>query len=895
MDVTCSICGCDAGERGMDPQFHRLAESIPQLVWTARGDGACDYVNGRFREYTGLTAEQVGAGLTAVLHPDDADRHAAAWRAALEAGAAFELEVRLRRHDGVYRWFLGRAEPIRDGGGQTVRWLGTTTDIDDRKRAEEGARWLGEDVQRWKNALLEQVSEAAFAWEFGGGIVYFSTSAQRLYGFSEQEALGRRSHELLSTVFPEPLAEVRATLERDGCWEGELLHTARDGRTLAIESRMQLVEGVEPRRLVLQTARDVTVRKRTEESLRQSEERFRRAVMATPFPIMIHADDGEVISVNHAWTELSGYTRDEIPTIAAWLDRAHGAQRDAVRPGVESLFALEGASSETEHAVTTARGELRTWLFRAAPLGKDASGRRLVISIAHDITERKRVDDALRESEANFRQLADAMPQIVWTARPDGAVDYYNRRWYELAGAKEGETTGDGWLAFLHEDDLQRAADAWRRSVATGEPYESEHRFGFPAARGHRWYLCRALPVRGPSGQIVRWYGTCTDIHDQKCAEATLKEADQRKDEFLAMLAHELRNPLGPICNAVEILQLLGAQQPSLTRACGVIERQVSHMARLVDDLLDVSRVARGRIQLRKERCDLAQLVRQTAEDYRSTLEASGIGLEVALPDEPLWVHGDPTRLSQVISNVLHNANKFTDAGGRVAVSLSATPEGSAVIRVRDTGIGMDPAMLTRVFEPFSQADRSLERSRGGLGLGLSLVKGLVELHGGAVSAESAGVGHGTEVRLHLPLTRGIEPSTGRPAAPACPRERSLRILIIEDNEDAAESLQALLTMHGYRVQVALSGAAGVEAACSFRPEVILCDIGLPGGMDGYGVARALKGNLGLSPSLMIALTGYGQEEDQRRVREAGFDMHFIKPIDPRSLQKLLASFTTRA
>lgn len=404
---------------------------------------------------------------------------------------------------------------------------------------------------------------------------------------------------------------------------------------------------------------DITERKEAELLLQESEERFRRAAMAVPFPIMILADDGQVVSVNRAWMDITGYTSREIPTVEAWLDRAHPAQKDAIRSRIKALYALEGATSgELEVAITTANGEQRTWLFRGAPLGKDAAGRRLVISIAHDITARKQVDDTLRESEAKFRSLADAMPQVAWTARPDGSVDYYNHRWYEICGAKEGEATGDSWVSFLHPDDRQLCMDSWCRSVLSGEPLQIEYRFWVLAARQHRWYLGRAVPVRGPSGEVEKWYGTCTDIHDQKCAEATLKEA-------------------------------------------------------------------------------------------------------------------------------------------------SAAPASDLAAR-------------------------------------------------------------------------------------------ALRILIIEDNVDAAETLQALLAMEGHQVEVALSGPAGVEAARSFLPEVILCDIGLPGGMDGYGVARALKGNPGISPSLMVALTGYGREEDRRRAQEAGFAMHLIKPIEPSSLQSLLASIAAR-
>ncbi|WP_437676612.1 PAS domain-containing hybrid sensor histidine kinase/response regulator [Sorangium sp. So ce131] len=1023
MDVTSPKYDRGAARRGIDPQFRLLAESIPQLVWAACRDGSFVYVNRRLREFTGLSAEQAKRlGLAAVLHPEDARRWSAAWRAAVERGAALELEVRLRRHDGVYRWFLGRAEPVKDAGRSGGRWLGTATDIDERRRCAEES--LRESEARLRLALT---GGQLGVWELDlpSGGLFWSSEALECAGLSAAQ-FGGTLDDLARLVHPDDREAVWAHAdsalrsETDYCMEFRVVHPDgqvrwvhsralvqrdRDGRPLRMvgvvgditarklaelslresEARfrnmadhapvMIWITGAdgratygnrmwsefsgqaeasavglgwldalhpEDRLATLQTFQraearresfrldyrlrrhdgayrwciasgsprlgpngeflgyvgsviDITERKQAELLLRESEERFRRAVMATPFPVMIHADDGQVVCVNRAWTDVAGYASEDLPTVEAWLDRAHGAQKDAVRPKIRALYA-QGAPSdvELEATIATATGERRTWVFRGAPLGKDAAGRRLVISIAHDITERKRVDDALRESEAKFRTLADAMPQIMWTARPDGSTDYYNRKWYEFTAVREGEATPESWISFLHEDDRGRCLDAWRRAVVTGEPLEIEYRFFSVTTREHRWFLGRALPVRGPSGEIVQWYGTATDIHDQKCAEAALKEADRRKDEFLAMLAHELRNPLGPLRNAAEILRRSGLQQPWAAQACGVLERQVAHMARLVDDLLDVSRVARGRITLRKERCDLAQVLRQTAEDYRSTLEANGLELALEIAAEPRWIHGDPTRLSQAISNVLHNASKFTDAGGRVTVSLSATPEGSAEIHIRDTGIGMDAAMLARAFDPFTQADRSLDRSRGGLGLGLALVRGLVELHGGEVSAESAGVGHGTAVVVRLPLARSVAPPSPRAAPTSDVAARSLRILVIEDNEDAAAMLQALLSMEGYRVEVALSGPAGVDVARSFSPEVILCDIGLPGGMDGYGVARALKGTAGASPSLLIALTGYGREEDRRRAEEAGFDMHFTKPIEPSSLESLLASIAAR-
>jgi signal transduction histidine kinase/DNA-binding response OmpR family regulator len=367
-----------------------------------------------------------------------------------------------------------------------------------------------------------------------------------------------------------------------------------------------------------------------------------------------------------------------------------------------------------------------------------------------------------------------------------------------------------------------------------------------------------------------------------------IQEGDRRKNEFLAMLAHELRNPLAPIRNAVQVLRLIGLKEPNVIQARDMIDRQVTHMARLIDDLLDMSRLSRGKILLKKERADLVQVVRATVEDYRSLLEGNNLKVNATLPDQPLFAHCDPVRLAQVVGNILHNANKFTDAGGAVTVEVRQADPGGVAIVVRDSGIGMDAEMLQRAFETFSQADSSLERSRGGLGLGLSLVKGLVALHGGTVHATSGGIGKGTEVTIRVPLDPEPAPEEIE-STPLATEAGAPRILVIEDSPDTAESMRMLLSLSGYPVEIALSGADGIDAARRFCPQVILCDIGLPGGMDGYAVARELRADPTFNGLFLVALTGYGQEEDRRRSHEAGFDAHLTKPMDFAELQRLLA------
>jgi two-component system CheB/CheR fusion protein len=372
----------------------------------------------------------------------------------------------------------------------------------------------------------------------------------------------------------------------------------------------------------------------------------------------------------------------------------------------------------------------------------------------------------------------------------------------------------------------------------------------------------------------------------QRRAEA-LAEADRRKDEFLAMLGHELRNPLAPIRNAVQVLRRLGPPDPNLRRTTDLIDRQVQAMARLVDDLLDVSRITGGKIKLQREQVDLAAVVARGVETVRPLIDARGHALAVALPREPLRVEADATRLAQVVSNLLHNAAKYTEEGGHIWLTVERRL-GEAWVRVRDDGLGIPTELLPQVFDLFTQGDRSLARSEGGLGIGLTLVKKLVELHGGGVEAHSEGPGRGSEFVVRLPVLPrqapvevGAEPDGHTPVPPR-------RVLVVDDNVDAAESLALLLRVERHEVRTAHDGPTALHVAEAFRPEVVLLDIGLPR-MDGYEVARRLRGQAGFQKALLVALTGYGQDEDRRRAEEAGFDAYLVKPADPAALHELLA------
>jgi signal transduction histidine kinase/DNA-binding response OmpR family regulator len=397
-------------------------------------------------------------------------------------------------------------------------------------------------------------------------------------------------------------------------------------------------------------------------------------------------------------------------------------------------------------------------------------------------------------------------------------------------------------------------------------------------------------PHRPPENRI-----RLVELYTRQAAEAIdnarlyqeNREANRRKDEFLAMLAHELRNPLAPILNALHILRLSGTDADDAEKARETAERQVRHMVRLVDDLLDVSRITRGKIELRKEPVELAGVVARAVESTRPLVDSRSHQLEVSAVPDGVWVEADPTRLEQVLANLLNNAAKYTEPGGRIWLT-ARQDDGAVEVRVKDTGIGLAPEMLPRVFEPFVQVDQSLERAQGGLGIGLTLVRSLVEMHGGTVHAHSAGLGQGSEFVVRLPVLAPSAAALPQPVAETMPAPaRPLRVLLVEDNKDSAESLATVLRLQGHEVSLVHDGPAALEAAAAFRPEVVLLDIGLPG-MDGYQVAQRLRGELGFAEATLIALTGYGQEEDRRRSLEAGFDQHIVKPVDHELLEQIL-------
>jgi PAS domain S-box-containing protein len=519
--------------------------------------------------------------------------------------------------------------------------------------------------------------------------------------------------------------------------------------------------------------------------------------------------------------------------------------------------------------------------------------------IARDITQRVRAERALRRSEEKFRSLFESAAVGVGRISLDGRFIEVNGAFADIVGCSRDELLARSLQDVTHPDDL--ASDVDRRAALIAgriRSYREEKRC-LRGDGGLAWVSMSVGLGHDHEGRPAYCTVVVEDVTERKRAEAALREtnerlrdADRRKDEFLGMLSHELRNPLAPIRNALYILEHAAPTGEQARRARDVVTRQVAHVTRLVDDLLDVTRIARGKIDLRREDLDLAVVARRTADDYRAVMADRALDLEVDVPDGHVAVHGDATRLAQVFGNLLSNAAKFTPAGGRVVLCLRTSGD-RAVVRVRDDGPGIAPEVLPTVFEPFTQGKQTLARSEGGLGLGLSLVRGIVALHGGDVAAESGRDGRGTTVTVTLPLAdaaRDARPATrvgdGEGDGGVSPHRR---VLVVDDNRDAADTLAQLLELLGHTPVVAYDAPGGLARAAEALPDLVLCDIGLPG-MDGYEFARRFRA---LSPDRdirLVAVSGYAQPEDVAKATEAGFDAHVAKPPDPERLASLLGA-----
>jgi PAS domain S-box-containing protein len=499
-------------------------------------------------------------------------------------------------------------------------------------------------------------------------------------------------------------------------------------------------------------------------------------------------------------------------------------------------------------------------------------------------------------AEQRLRFLADTIPSIVWTCAPDGTITYANRHWYEYYGTRAGGGPNDLTRLVLHPDDAEAARELVLRSLAAGEKFEFEARH-----RAHDgeycWYMTRAVPWRDEHGKVNSWFGISTSVHQMKNLMEQLQEADRRKDEFLATLAHELRNPLAPLLNALNVRRMsnpAASEDPFQ----GLMERQLGLLVRLIDDLLDVARITRGKLVLRTGPTTLQAVLESAVETARPQLQQGRHELLMELPSTLVPIRADGMRLSQVFANLLNNASKYSDPGSQIELQAVAGDDAIEVV-VRDSGIGLSGEQAHRIFELFIQADTAIERARGGLGIGLTLVQRLVEMHGGTVSVHSEGLGRGSEFRVRLP--RVGEASAGEQArAPDGDAGFDLdiaagrRALVLDDNRDAADTLSMMLELLGFDVRTLYDPHEFDAANAEFAPEVVFLDVGMPG-RSGYDVAAALRATPGGKDVLLVAVTGWGQPEDRKRSREAGFDRHLVKPPELPAIQAICRMLGERA
>jgi PAS domain S-box-containing protein len=626
-------------------------------------------------------------------------------------------------------------------------------------------------------------------------------------------------------------------------------------------------------------------------------ERWRTTLASIGDAVITTDMQGVVTNLNSIAESLTGWKLDAAvgQPLSTVFHIVNETTRQPVANPVDKVLAEGVIVGLANHAVLIAKdGSERPIDDSAAPIRCKEGEIVGCVLVFRDVAERRSSEVALARSEQRLRFVMDSMPQKIFTATASGNVDYFNPIWSEYTGLTFEQIRDWGWTQFVHPDDLAENLRVWKSAIETGEEFTFEQRFR-RADGEYRWHLSRAKALKDAEGKVLMWVGSNTDIHEQKQTAnelrevaARLSEADRRKNEFLAMLAHELRNPLAPIRNGLQIVRMAEGNGETVRSTADMMERQIRQMVRLVDDLLDVSRITQGKIELRRERVELASIIQQAIETSRPAVEAAHHTLTVKVPTQPEYVNGDAVRLAQVFSNLLNNASKFTEPGGRI--SLMAEREGSdVVVTVQDSGMGIRPEMLPNVFEMFTQVDRSLERTQDGLGIGLTLVKRLVEMHGGSVTAASDGPGKGSTFVVRLPIVMdGQQPVTSGGSNGEAKGEPIRRILVVDDNLDSAKSLAMLLKLTGSETQTAHDGIEAVAAVAKFRPDVVLLDIGLPK-LNGYEAARQIREQPGGREIVLVALTGWGQDEDRQKSREAGFDSHLVKPVELAELLTLLA------
>jgi len=844
-------------------------------------------------------------------HPQDQPEIMARVHEAIQTKSIFELEHRVRRLDGTWGWTFSRAVPVLDAQGEIIEWFGTASDVTARKQAEHALR----ESQQFTRRVLDNLFAFVAVTATDGTLIDVNRAPLEAAGIPVSEVIGKMFWDCYWWSYsPEIQAQLRDACERAAC--GEIVRYDVPVR-MAGDKRMWIDFQVAPLRdthgrvtHLIPSAMDVTMRRAAEEKLRASEGRFRAAVGAVSDIIWTNNATGEMQGEQPTWGAFTGQRQEDYQGYG-WSQAVHPEDAQPTIVAWNSAVA-EKRLFEFEHRLRRHDGEWRLCSIRAVPVLDFGGEIREWVGVHTDITERElavqlnealllyslRHQETLRASEERTRVATEATAVGIWEWNVLTNAIHWDAqmfRLYGIAPTADGLVQYTDWSGAVLQQDLPENERILQDTVRTSGQGHREfriHRRNDGAVR----HIEAVEAVRPNAQGETEWVvGTNLDVTERKTAEiqlrqltADLSEADRRKDEFLATLAHELRNPLAPIRTGLQLMKMKGLPAATVEKTRSMMDRQLTHMVRLIDDLMDVSRISRGKLELHRERVSLEAVVNSAVESSSPLIEQMGHQLTVTLPKQALMVDADMTRLAQVVLNLLNNAAKYSDRGGHIQLNVERDG-GDAVLTVKDTGIGIAAAQLPRVFEIFTQVDRSLEKSQGGLGIGLSLVKRLVDMHGGGIEARSAGLGKGSEFVVRLPVV--VEAS--KPQAPGiedqpAATKSSLRILIVDDNRDGTDSLSEMLKMLGNDTRTAYDGHQGVALAGEYRPDVILLDIGLPT-LNGYEACRLIRQQSWSQYVLLIAVTGWGQDEDRRRSHEAGFDHHMVKPVDPQALMTMIA------
>ena len=869
----------------------RLALDAAELgTWNFDPASGVVQTDARYRSIFGTTEEcPDSARLFAIIHPDDvaAVQEALAAATRLDDPAPCAIDYRVVHPDGSLRWVSAKGRASFEGVGPTRRatsFDGTLADITDRKRVEEALR-VSEDRS---HTIFESITDGFYALDSDWCFTYINAAGARFLDRTPGDLIGKSVWEDFPGTVGSEFERVYRRVVAGQVSESFTAHYPNFDRWYEVTA-YPASEGL------CVYFRDVTDRRQIE----QERQRFAALVEASSDFIGVAGLDQRGLYVNRAGQEMTGLEPGQVAGISV-LDFFPESEQDRV---VGLITNSEGG----DHVVVdTYFKHLKTgqlipvsWSFLRL---RDTSGNvNGFATVTRDLTERTKAETQLRASEERRRLALDAAELGTWCVDPATRVTKTDARYRAIFGTTEEWTDYLQAVAVIHPDDqpavLEAVAAATR--LENPAPYAIEYRIVHPDGSLH-WVMANgraSFEGAGPTRRVVNFDGTVADITDRKRGEeereqlvARLQEQDQRKDEFLATLAHELRNPLAPIRNGLQVMRLAPGNADATERTRSMMERQVEQMVHLIDDLLDLSRISRGKIDLRKERIELADAIAQAVETSRPSLAQADHELLIEIPPGAICVDADLTRLTQVFSNLLNNAAKYTERGGRIRLSVKHVGT-DAVVSVQDNGIGIPPHMLEHVFEMFTQVDRHLERSQGGLGIGLSIVQQLVQMHGGSVEARSDGNDRGSEFVVRLPVALSLAlPPPADEANPVCPTAR-LRILVADDNLDAAESLAMLLALDGNETRTAHDGLDAFDVAATFRPDVMLLDIGMPK-LNGYEVCRRIRQQAWGKDMVVIALTGWGQEEDKRRSLAAGVNAHLVKPVDYAALGKLLTRVT---